>query len=123
MERKSYVRSTLGQKSIKDYIEQYAKQGKSEIIIPPGAYGYTGIVLEGANDITIYGYGVLAELGAAGSSDAFSFTNCSRCTVNGIFISASVYERRRSRAEETTVSKVFSVSGVSDKFNGPASAR
>ena len=91
MERKSYVRSTLGEKSIKDYIEQYAKQGKSEIIIPPGAYGYTGIVLEGANDITIYGYGVLAELGSAGHSNAFSFTNCKRCTVNGIFISASVY--------------------------------
>lgn len=112
MTRKNYVRSTLGEKSLKEYVEEYAKSGKKEIIIPPGAYSYAGISLSGLDGVTVYGYGVLAEMGVSKTDSAFSFTNCTDCNVNGVFIGVSVY----AHTQGTVTKKITNGGTVSIEF-------
>lgn len=112
MRRNSNVRSLLGEKNLTEYVEEQAKAGEKEIIIPPGAYSYTGITLSGLKDVTVYGYGVLAEMGISKTNAAFSFTGCENCKVNGLFIGVSVY----AHTQGTVVKKVLSGSNVNIEF-------
>lgn len=112
MTRKNYVRSMLGEKSLKEYVEECARSDKKEIIIPPGAYSYAGISLSGLDGVTVYGYGVLAEMGISKTESAFSFTDCKDCNVNGIFIGVSIY----AHTQGTVTKKITNGSIVSIKF-------
>lgn len=115
MKRKNSVRSTLGENNLKEYITAQIKAGKKEIIIPPGAYSFTGVELEGLSNVTIYGYGVLAEMGVSKTSHAFSFTNCTDCDVNGVFIGVSVYAHTQGTVvKRTTNSGTVTVEFVAD---------
>lgn len=112
MVRKNNVRSMLGDGTLEEYVKKLTSSGDKDVIIPPGAYSFNGISLSGLEGVTVYGYGVLAEMGISKANTAFSFTECENCNVNGLFIGVSVY----AHTQGTVVRRTTNMGTVSVEF-------